>query len=345
MAKNASIWANNALETGNFGGVDQRTVLDTAYNSGIRLGTIKESLSQEAWAKTIGDGRRYAGGLPDRDETLADQPRSLNPNIGLGFLKTYAGGGQNEQLSNSIETHRRYTLDPSKGNATIDKDGYIIGMIGGSLGNGKFQPGLLQNSAGTVTRYTPPGGVGLKPGLGFMVRIDEQGKKYYMDGVFYNRQKVMIEDGTGIDYVDPRETKDQIKTQKIDNAAKDDAAIKAERIETERLEAEKTENRIETERLEASQTAAKEVAASKTTTTARTDGQSAGDKARRAAEQGSASVIQQAVDRGASASEVATIESASTAAEDQMSDLATGINTTGRTGFNKGGLVPKPKKK
>ena len=55
-------------------------------------------------------------------------------------------------------------------------------------------------------------------------------------------------------------------------------------------------------------------------------------------------VVKQARARGASSSEVATIKSEGVKAANKMGDIATGRNTTGRTGFVKGGLMQRKKK-
>ena len=177
IAKNANAAALSMIQSGDFGGADPRTVLDTAYSTGVILGKITETTPFETWAKTtLNSSKGNFTKIPEVNKSLMNQVRPINSSIGLGWAKNTSG----EQLYNAIQLHKSYTRDPSKGLAATSPGGYVIGMIG-SLGGG--QAGMLADVNGKALR---------DPNTNAIIRVDAQGNPYVMTGIFGNK-KVIID--------------------------------------------------------------------------------------------------------------------------------------------------------
>ena len=163
MAAKANEAALSMITSKDYGGTDPRTVLNTAYSTGVMLGKIKDT-SFEDWAKRTLDSQT----IPEINQSLMKQVRPVNNNIGLGWTKDLTG----EQLYNAIDLHKSLTRDPSKGQATTTVGGYVVGMIG-SLSGG--QAGMLADGNGVAVR---------DPITNAVVRVDDQGNPYVMTGIF-----------------------------------------------------------------------------------------------------------------------------------------------------------------
>ena len=195
IAKNANAAALSMIQSGDFGGADPRTVLDTAYSTGVILGKITETTPFETWAKTtLNSSKGNFTKIPEVNKSLMNQVRPINPSIGLGWAKNTSG----EQLYNAIQLHKSYTSDPSKGLAATSPGGYVIGMIG-SLGGG--QAGMLADVNGKALR---------DPNTNAIIRVDAQGNPYVMTGIFGNK-KVII-DGKISGAFDPKKDKKPVIT-------------------------------------------------------------------------------------------------------------------------------------
>ena len=181
LAAKANASALSMIKTGKYGGSDPRTVLNTAYSTGVMLGTIKET-AFEAWAKKTLDSQT----IPEVNKNLMKQIRPMNKSIGLGWTSTLAG----EQLYNAIDLHKRYTQDPSEGLAITSVGGYVIGMIG-SIGGG--QAGMLADANGKALR---------DPITNSVIRVDADGSTYVMSGMF-GTTRIDIDKGTIKGAVDP----------------------------------------------------------------------------------------------------------------------------------------------
>ena len=169
MAAKANTTALSMIQSGNFGGSDPRTVLNTAYSTGVMLGKITEATPFETWAKnTLSNSKGSFTKIPEVNQSLMNQVRPINNSIGLGWATKVQG----EQLYNAIELHKSYTRDPSKGQATTTVGGYVVGMIG-SLAGG--QAGMLADGNGVAVR---------DPITNAVVRVDDQGNPYVMTGIF-----------------------------------------------------------------------------------------------------------------------------------------------------------------
>lgn len=163
MAAKANEAALSMITSKDYGGTDPRTVLNTAYSTGVMLGKIKDT-SFEDWAKRTLDSQT----IPEINQSLMKQARPTNNSIGLGWTKDLTG----EQLYNAIDLHKSLTRDPSKGQATTTVGGYVVGMIG-SLAGG--QAGMLADGNGVAVR---------DPITNAVVRVDDQGNPYVMTGIF-----------------------------------------------------------------------------------------------------------------------------------------------------------------
>jgi len=181
LAAKANASALSMIKTGKYGGSDPRTVLNTAYSTGVMLGTIKET-AFEAWAKKTLDSQT----IPEVNKNLMKQIRPMNKSIGLGWTSTLAG----EQLYNAIDLHKRYTQDPSEGLAVTTSKGHVVGMIG-SIGGG--QAGMLADANGIALR---------DPNTNAVIRVDADGSTYVMSGMF-GTTRIDIDKGTIKGAVDP----------------------------------------------------------------------------------------------------------------------------------------------
>ena len=188
MAAKANTTALSMIKSGDFGGSDPRTVLNTAYSTGVMLGKITEATPFETWAKTtLSSSKVNFTKIPEVNQSLMNQVRPINNSIGLGWTTKVQG----EQLYNSIELHKSYTRDPSKGQATTTVGGYVVGMIG-SLAGG--QAGMLADGNGVAVR---------DPITNAVVRVDDQGNPYVMTGIF-GTKKIPIDRSVVFDRsVDP----------------------------------------------------------------------------------------------------------------------------------------------
>ena len=189
MAAKANTTALSMIQSGDFGGSDPRTVLNTAYSTGVMLGKITEATPFETWAKTtLNSSKANFTKIPEVNNSLMNQVRPTNPSIGLGWATKVQG----EQLYNSIELHKSYTRDPSKGLATTTVGGYVVGMIG-SLAGG--QAGMLADGNGVAVR---------DPITNAVVRVDAQGNPYVMTGIF-GTKKIPIDRSVVFDrHVEPK---------------------------------------------------------------------------------------------------------------------------------------------
>ena len=185
MAAKANASALSMINNGMYGGSDPRTVLNTAYSTGVMLGTITENTSFNDWAKKTLDSQT----IPEVNTNLMNQSRPMNKSVGLGWTDKING----EQLYNAIDLHKQYTRDPSKGTATTSVGGYVIGMIG-SQGGG--QAGMLADADGKALR---------DPITNAVIRVDAQGNTYVMSGML-GTKKTIIDKNTIKGAVDPKET-------------------------------------------------------------------------------------------------------------------------------------------
>jgi len=185
MAAKANASALSMINNGMYGGSDPRTVLNTAYSTGLMLGTITENTSFSDWAKKTLDSQT----IPEVNTNLMNQSRPMNKSVGLGWTDKING----EQLYNAIDLHKQYTRDPSKGTATTSVGGYVIGMIG-SQGGG--QAGMLADADGKALR---------DPITNAVIRVDAQGNAYVMSGML-GTKKTIIDKNTIKGAVDPKET-------------------------------------------------------------------------------------------------------------------------------------------
>jgi len=198
MAKKANTWAKDALKN-KFASttVDQRTVLNTAYSTGLMLGEIAEGVSIEEWAK-----KTYKiSTLPEVDQAKVDARRGPNANIGYGWTK----GLNARELADAIDTHNNYSQahQIKLGMATIDKNGSIIGSKAGRKDDGGYQPGLFEGSNGIVMRYKPADAISSNyannvfQDIGYEVKMDDAGNAFYMAGTNpFNQKKVIIPAGS-----------------------------------------------------------------------------------------------------------------------------------------------------
>jgi len=197
LADKANTWAKNALKN-KFASttVDQRTILNTAYSTGVKLGEIAEGVSIEEWAK-----KTYKiSTLPEVDQAKVDARRGPVSNLGYGWTQ----GLNARELTNAIEIHNRYSSaeERAKGSATIDKNGRIIGSIAGIKNDGGFQPGIYAGTNGINMRYLPPAEVRANyytnafQTIGYTVRMDASGQAYYMVGDGFGTRKVLVPAGS-----------------------------------------------------------------------------------------------------------------------------------------------------
>jgi len=196
IASKASEWAKNAIKN-NFKDttVDQRTILDTAYSTGVMLGEIAEGTSQEAWLKK---NYKNIKSLPERNQEKIDAAREVNSSIGYGWTQGLSG----VELSEAISSHRRFIYN-NKGEGTVDRNGEIIGFKAG-----KNQAGMVVGPDGKGVRWSPEmsgGRAGSYTGLrGYVLRDDADGKGQYYYVGFNRSGKVYLS-----------ETGDQMPTQTV----------------------------------------------------------------------------------------------------------------------------------
>ena len=231
LAKKANEWAKNALKN-NFKSttVDQRTILDTAYSTGVMLGEIAESVSQLEWAKKTYNIVK----LPEVDQAKVDARRGPDPNLGYGWTEGLNG----RELASAIDLHNNYkqTHQKARGMASIDKNGKIIGSKAGIKTDGGFQQGLFEGSNKIVMRYKPTAAISSNyatnvfQDIGYEVRMDAQGNAYYMAGTSpFNQQRIMVPQGsvsTNGDAIKLQAAKDA-EAEAIANQAAKDAEAEA----------------------------------------------------------------------------------------------------------------------
>ena len=71
MAEKANTTALSMIQSGDFGGSDPRTVLDTAYSTGVMLGKITEATTFETWAKkTLSTSKFNFLEIPEINQSL-----------------------------------------------------------------------------------------------------------------------------------------------------------------------------------------------------------------------------------------------------------------------------------
>ena len=345
LAKKANEWAKNALKN-NFKSttVDQRTILDTAYSTGVMLGEIAESVSQLEWAKKTYNIVK----LPEVDQAKVDERRGPNPNLGYGWTKGLNG----EQLASAIDLHNNYSKSHQidRGMASIDINGRIIGSKAGTKTDGGFQQGLFEGSNGIVMRYTPPAAISSNyatnvfQDIGYEVRLDAQGNAYYMAGTSpFNQQKIMVPQGavsTNGDAIKLQAAKDAEAEAIANQAAKDAEAEAIANQATKDAEAEAIANQaVSVAPVVASTPRVYAGDVSSPVTSITSQRKTATDKANERAQQSNA-------ERKAAASKsYNTRKAAEKKNESAAKDAGLTRGIGGQYGRAEGGLVQKPKKK
>jgi len=183
MAAKANESALSMIQANNYGNTDPRTVLNTAYSTGVMLGTIKEDVKFDDWAKKTLDSQT----IPEVNKNLINQGRAINKSAGFGWAAGMAG----EELYNNLLLYKQYTQNPSAGLATTTKNGLVVGMIG-SAGGG--QAGMLADADGKAIRDAD----------GAVIRVDADGKAYTYTGFFNSKKKYITDKNAIKGAVDPQ---------------------------------------------------------------------------------------------------------------------------------------------
>ena len=183
--------ATEYMDYGMYGGVDPRTVIEAAFSAGRLLGKIDEGTDFNTWYKTTdmakGDITKGIAGvkLPEVNQSKMSDVRSANPNEATAWQ----AGLRGEQLYNAMQLHMSSLRS---GKSATTAGGYVVGIIGG-----KNTAGLLADASGKAVRYSPEG-----TNASYPVYIDANGKQYIKTG-FFSHVREEIPSGQEVDYSDP----------------------------------------------------------------------------------------------------------------------------------------------
>jgi len=183
--------ATEYMDYGMYGGADPRTVIDAAFSAGRLLGKIDEGTDFKTWYKTTamakGDITKGIPGikLPEVNQSKMAEVRPTNPNAATAWQEGLSG----EQLYNAMTLH---VSSLNRGTSATSAQGYVVGVVGG-----KGREGMLADAAGKVVRYSPEG-----TNMSYPVYMDANGKQYVYTG-FFSQVKEEIPSGQEVDYTDP----------------------------------------------------------------------------------------------------------------------------------------------
>ena len=183
--------ATEYMDYGMYGGADPRTVIDAAFSAGRLLGKIDEGTDFKTWYKTTamakGDITKGIPGikLPEVNQSKMSEVRPTNPNAATAWQEGLNG----EQLYNAMTLH---VSSLNRGTSATSAQGYVVGVVGG-----KGREGMLADAEGKVVRYSPEG-----TNMSYPVYMDANGKQYVYTG-FFSQVKEEIPSGQEVDYKDP----------------------------------------------------------------------------------------------------------------------------------------------